>query len=271
MRTFFAPAFRCCWAPSRVVKMPVDSTTTSTSRSPHGNSAGSRSESIRTSSPAACRTPSASLTSSRKGPRFESYRRRCAIVSASPRSFSATMSMSAPRATWARKKLRPIRPNPLMPTRIAMPASLSAASRGEPQFGSSARGELLEAMKPPVHRRLAGWGARPYPELAKRVRRIAKAKLGGLAERVWKPFEPPLGAQLARRLELQPRGPARPHEIGVIRVRETVRISQRRCGTARSSSARTVSAAPAKARIVSIASHPFAYAAACVSRTARPR
>src|SRR5205814_324162 len=61
---------------------------------------------------------------------------------------------------------------------------------------ASARGELLEAMKPPVHRRLAGWGARPYPELAKRVRRIAKAKLGGLAERVWKSFEPPSARNL---------------------------------------------------------------------------
>ena len=42
MTTFFAPASRCLAAPSRLVKMPVDSTTTSTPRSFHGSSAGSR-------------------------------------------------------------------------------------------------------------------------------------------------------------------------------------------------------------------------------------
>jgi hypothetical protein len=42
MTTFFAPASRCLVAPSRLVKMPVDSTTTSTPRSFHGSSAGSR-------------------------------------------------------------------------------------------------------------------------------------------------------------------------------------------------------------------------------------
>ena len=37
--------------------------------------------------------------------------------STSPRSLTATISMSAPEAATARKKLRPIRPKPLMPTR----------------------------------------------------------------------------------------------------------------------------------------------------------
>ncbi len=43
MMTNFAPAARCALAVSRVVKMPVDSITTSTSSSPHGRSAGLRS------------------------------------------------------------------------------------------------------------------------------------------------------------------------------------------------------------------------------------
>ena len=40
MMTFFAPASRCARALAASVKMPVDSTTTSTPRSPHGRSAG---------------------------------------------------------------------------------------------------------------------------------------------------------------------------------------------------------------------------------------
>src|SRR3954451_9383943 len=52
---------------------------------------------------------------------MESYLSRCAMVLRSPRSLAATISMSAVpwllRACTARKKLRPMRPNPLMPTR----------------------------------------------------------------------------------------------------------------------------------------------------------
>ena len=44
--TFFAPASMCFCASSRFVKKPVDSSTTSTPRSPHGSAAGSRSASI---------------------------------------------------------------------------------------------------------------------------------------------------------------------------------------------------------------------------------
>src|SRR6478735_7554774 len=43
--TLAAPAVRCCDAPSRSVKRPVDSTTTSTSTSFQGSAVGSRSES----------------------------------------------------------------------------------------------------------------------------------------------------------------------------------------------------------------------------------
>src|SRR5665811_415140 len=38
----------------------------------------------------------------------------------SQRSFTATISISAPISAWARKKLRPIRPKPLIPTRVAI-------------------------------------------------------------------------------------------------------------------------------------------------------
>src|SRR5690606_34625937 len=49
-----------------------------------------------------------------------SYFRRWAISSFEPRSLAATKSMSAPRCLAARRKLRPMRPNPLMPTRMVM-------------------------------------------------------------------------------------------------------------------------------------------------------
>src|SRR5918994_2616085 len=119
--TFFAPASRCFWAPSRLVKKPVDSSTTSTPRSPHGIAPGSRSESSLTSSPPARMTPPCTSTSPSSGPSVESYLSRCDIVATSPRSFAATISISALRSSCARKKFRPIRPKPLIPTRIAIP------------------------------------------------------------------------------------------------------------------------------------------------------
>ena len=60
----------------------------------------------------------------------ESYLSRWAMVSTEPRSFTATNSMSAPEAFAARKKLRPMRPKPLMPTRTAMLFTLPCAARG---------------------------------------------------------------------------------------------------------------------------------------------
>src|SRR3954451_8647460 len=51
---------------------------------------------------------------------MESYLSRCARVLASVRSLTPTKSMSAPAAFAARKRLRPMRPKPLMPTRTAM-------------------------------------------------------------------------------------------------------------------------------------------------------
>src|SRR5579862_78333 len=118
MTTFCAPASRCFCAPSRSVKNPVDSRTTSTSRSRHGRLAGSRSASPVSSLPATFNEPPETSTSCGNVPSTESCLRRCAIVPASPRSLYATTSKSASRSSAARKKLRPIRPNPLIPTRV---------------------------------------------------------------------------------------------------------------------------------------------------------
>jgi hypothetical protein len=118
--THGAPASRCMAALSREVKMPVDSTTTSTPRSPQGRALGSRSARILMVSPFTRTPPSTASTSASHTPATESYFSRWAISSSEPRSLAATKSMSAPVCLAARKKLRPIRPNPLMPTRMAM-------------------------------------------------------------------------------------------------------------------------------------------------------
>src|SRR5579863_1986847 len=125
MITFRAPAARCAAAASRVVNRPVDSITTSMPRSPQGSAAGSRSAVIRISwSPTRMTLPSA-VTSTSSLPSTVSYLSRCALVAGSVRSLAATISMPLPCpfscAAWtARQKFRPIRPNPLMPTRIVM-------------------------------------------------------------------------------------------------------------------------------------------------------
>src|SRR5919197_1099144 len=51
-------------------------------------------------------------------PSTESCLSRCAIVFVSPRAFAETTSKSPPCTSWARRKLRPIRPKPLIPTLI---------------------------------------------------------------------------------------------------------------------------------------------------------
>ena len=97
MTTFRAPPSRCFSAPSRLVKMPVDSITTSTPRSSQGRFAGSRSARSFSSLPPTVIVPSPEETSSSSVPSTESCLRRCAMVFASPRSFAATTSKSPPR------------------------------------------------------------------------------------------------------------------------------------------------------------------------------
>src|SRR5215210_108580 len=57
------------------------------------------------------------------GPRIESYLSRCASVALSVMSFTATHSMSVSLARPARSTFRPMRPNPLIPTRTGMSSS----------------------------------------------------------------------------------------------------------------------------------------------------
>src|SRR6516225_9813237 len=119
MITFRAPAVRCAAAASREVNLPVDSITTSTPSSPQGSAAGSRSAKIRISWSPTRMTSSSAVTSTSSVPSTVSYFSRCALVAGLVRSFAATISISLPCAAWtARQKFRPIRPNPLTPTRI---------------------------------------------------------------------------------------------------------------------------------------------------------
>ncbi len=132
MMTFFAPPAMCALAAGPVVNRPVDSMTMSTPRSPQGRFAGSRSARILIDlSPMWIVSPS-TVTSSLSGPATVSYFSRWAIVLRSPRSFAATISMPrSPLSSRARKKFRPIRPNPLIPTRMVIaPVSVPIAARG---------------------------------------------------------------------------------------------------------------------------------------------
>src|SRR4051794_40627579 len=120
MITRGAPASRCAAALARSVKKPVDSTTTSTPRSPHGSSFGSRSAVILRSLPSTRMPSSVASTVASRRPITESNLSRRAMSLTEPRSLADTISMSAPWDLAARKKLRPMRPNPLMPTRIVI-------------------------------------------------------------------------------------------------------------------------------------------------------
>jgi hypothetical protein len=84
----------------------------------HGSWPGSRSESSLISLSPTRMTPSPASTGRSRLPSTESCFSRCAIVLRSPRSFAATISKSLPRSRCARKKFRPILPNPLIPTLV---------------------------------------------------------------------------------------------------------------------------------------------------------
>src|SRR5688572_10987994 len=105
--------------------MPVDSTTRSTPRSPHGSVLGSRTARTWSTSPSTEMPSLCTLMSYSRRPSTESYFSRCAIAATDPRSFTATKSISALRFFAARKKLRPMRPKPLIPTRTVMRKILS--------------------------------------------------------------------------------------------------------------------------------------------------
>ena len=120
MMTFLAPAVM--WAPalSASVKMPVLSRTMSTPRSPHGSLAGSRSARILISRPSMMIDESPARTSPSYVPYVESRLNRRAFISASTRSLTATTSTSGARSMSALSDWRPMRPKPLIPTRVVM-------------------------------------------------------------------------------------------------------------------------------------------------------
>src|SRR4051794_30206633 len=134
MTTFLTLSPRCLAASSRLVKRPVDSMTTCAPASSQGSAAGSVSANTLSRSPSTTMSLPSSSTVPGYGPRIESYLSRCARVFASVRSLTPTKSMSAFAALAARKKLRPMRPKPLMPTRTAMGSGLLGGSKtGEKQ------------------------------------------------------------------------------------------------------------------------------------------
>src|SRR3954451_15900769 len=151
--TFFAPASRCLAASSRLVKKPVDSSTTSTPRSLHGSFAGSRSSNTFISLPSTMRPSPRTSTSPGYGPRIESYLNRWASVALSVMSLTATHSMSVSFARPARSTLRPMRPNPLIPTRTGMCVSVPSAVTIQERPQATARAAR------PARRR--GWRALP--------------------------------------------------------------------------------------------------------------
>ena len=102
---------------SRFLKMPVDSTTTSTPRVPHGRFAGSRSAITLNLFPLTTRKSPSTIIVPGNFPCTESYFSKCASVFASVRSLIATTSTFC-LVSRARYVSRPILPNPLIPTLI---------------------------------------------------------------------------------------------------------------------------------------------------------
>src|SRR5207244_3480048 len=124
-----------------------DSITTSTPRSAHGSCTGSRSARPFSSFPAAFSELPSTVTSPAKGPSSESYLSRCAIVATSPRSLKATSSKSVSRSSDARKKLRPMRPKPLMPTRVFAMATDSSQRSARGSRRTDALRRLRDALR----------------------------------------------------------------------------------------------------------------------------
>src|SRR5579859_775695 len=119
--TFLAPAARCLDAFSLSVNRPVLSSTNSTPRSFQGSFSGSLIAETLMVLPFTTSASGLASTVPGKRPCTESYFRRCASVFVSVMSLTPTNSMSVCFAmVAARSTLRPIRPNPLMPTRTAM-------------------------------------------------------------------------------------------------------------------------------------------------------
>ena len=94
MTTLPAPASRCKPAFSLLVNTPVDSTTTSMQREPHGRFDGSRSAEILMVEPLTTRFPPATSTVPLNRPWMLSNFSKCARVSTSVKSLMATTARS---------------------------------------------------------------------------------------------------------------------------------------------------------------------------------
>src|SRR5665213_2520431 len=126
--TRLAPAVRWAEALALALKMPVHSSAMSMPSSFHGRVLGSRTAvTLILPLPRLIESPS-TVTVPGKRPCTESKRNRWALVSTGPRSLMATTSISLRLATkMARRTLRPIRPNPLIATRIAIQSLLKGS------------------------------------------------------------------------------------------------------------------------------------------------
>ena len=176
--TFLAPACRCLEVMARSRKTPVDSTTISTPISPHGSVAGSLAEQTRTSRPLTKMASPLAFTSAFSVPWTESCFSRWASVLASARSLTATTSRSEDSSA-ARKKTRPMRPNPFTPTRTAMARSPPCLSRFVEYFRSTEDSDYSErravtaqaCLRPgldhPGHRQRPDRGGAALPEAAR--------------------------------------------------------------------------------------------------------
>src|SRR5881628_3670882 len=119
--TFLAPAVRCFAALSLSVKRPVLSSTNSTPRSFQGSFSGSLMAETLIVFPLTTSASPLASTVPGKRPCTESYFSRCARVFVSVMSLTPTNSRSVCFAiVAARSTFRPMRPNPLIPTRTAM-------------------------------------------------------------------------------------------------------------------------------------------------------
>ena len=144
MITFFTLPRRCLRAPSASVNLPVDSTTICAPTDSQFRLAGSFSAKTLILLLPILMVFSLACISSLRLPRTESYFSKCASVFASVRSLTATNSifglLSAVRTTFL-----PIRPNPLIPTLIAInsPCARCRSSSNTIDCGMKGRDQLM--------------------------------------------------------------------------------------------------------------------------------
>src|SRR5438552_2459410 len=207
MITFLAPAWRCLEAVAVSRKMPVDSTTTPTPSSFHGSAAGSFWAQTRASRPLTKMASPLACTSAARAPWTESCLSRCASVLASARSLTPTTSMSFDSRA-VRKKTRPMRPNPLTPTRMLMEGLLvETADRRSQQLESIIR--PLSGHGQPSGRRYGRPRPRAAPARTRRASRRSSERRRPAGRGGPRPRVPPGTPRRARIIVRRPGGHAR--------------------------------------------------------------